>query len=471
MKLIKYFILIFVMILTIFFIPIYDQISSGDNEIFNNIIKNELNLNVNSKKYLVEDYILNKKQETLILSESNKVKNMFNYGTFSDKFVIENLTKKYLSEFVVKYNLSGVDFISKEGDLIYSVYQDINFSIESNHNLYQNYLKYVSSEDKKINYYQPYYQKNGKEEKEFVSNIFSPVYGELGEYIGVVVLIFKMEEINDILKFKDNIYDTKESYLVSSKGKLISPFKNIDSTLLVQEVQGLNLVECLSGGTKSKSIDKLNIDNYYGVEVLRETRLIESVNWCLVVDISKESILKIPEKINNDEHLNETIILFTMLTLFIIGFGIFLNIHYYINNRSKSFNLSKSYKLENLVKCLSLKEKISFAILVPAIYYFLILNLVHKFHSEILFNSIPDLIIISICFIIFFKGYYFENLKSRYYLLSGSLSIIISRFIEIFLQEYFTIGILLSQWYWIFSLILLITGVILILLGFNEVDK
>jgi hypothetical protein len=88
-----------------------------------------------------------------------------------------------------------------------------------------------------------------------------------------------------------------------------------------------------------------------------------------------------------------------------------------------------------------------------------------------LYGGIPDLIITSIFFMIMFKGFESNLMKSRVYLVVGSLCYIISNIFEIIFQELILIQIFVNPIYWSYTLILSIIAFVLILIGFSEGDN
>jgi hypothetical protein len=403
---------------------------------------------------------------TLILME--KVSNNKDIKVVSEK------NSEFIEKFISRKKLNDLVLISTNGHLIYTglngakIRSNLNWINNFNRGISQSYLNFKAKNLSEITYFGPYSKLVLNRERQVLINMLSPVYDNDGTYLGSIGLILPMENIYEIIKGSSENNEFEESYLVSDIGKLISPLKYVNSTILVQDMAGINIDECFKNHEINKNISELRYLNYFGDEVLRNKKIIDKFNWCFVIDTNIEKVYSLPIETINKNNMMFLSYLSIILFLFLFLVSVFINKKYIVTERKNSINVIRLDNFIVFIRGLSIFKQILISIIIPVIYYLIVIYIIHDFKMAALYGGIPDLIITSIFFMIMFKGFESNLMKSRVYLVVGSLCYIISNIFEIIFQKLILIQIFVNPIYWSYTLLLSIIAVVLILIGFSE---
>ena len=188
----------------------------------------------------------------------------------------------------------------------------------------------------------------------------------------------------------------------------------------------------------------------------------------MVIDIAVSEILDESKEKIVENDLKLLYLVFGGLFIFIILIGFGLNYFYGVKEDTRRLLLFKKYTFINSMKRVELRTKILISIFLPFIYYLVVIYFIHGFRKASLIQSVPDLFISSVCFMILFWSLSYGNLRGMKYLIIGTLSFIVSNCFEIVFQEFQITSNPVPEIYWFFTLIFSIIGIIFIFLGFRR---
>ncbi len=131
------------------------------------------------------------------------------------------------------------------------------------------------------------------EDKKINSLAFSaPVFDEEGiVFLGVVVIRFSMDKLDEITTDRMGLGESGEVYLINKDGYMITPSRLVDDTFLKQKVDTENARCCFEHKEHVGHEATTSFTNYMGVKVLGTHVFIEEMNWCLLVEISEAATL------------------------------------------------------------------------------------------------------------------------------------------------------------------------------------
>ncbi len=110
------------------------------------------------------------------------------------------------------------------------------------------------------------------------------------------------------------------------------------------------------------------------------------------------------------------------------------------------------------------------SVLVPLVFYLIINFIIHRFTNMAVYDTLSDMVGVICCFMILFYSYEFLSGKNRKYLIIGSIFFIVSRFIEIVLQELIILGIYGFEIIWLVALYFSYFGIIYLFLGYRRLN-
>lgn len=206
----------------------------------------------------------------------------------------------------------------------YVVYQ-VEYGLELGTNL--GFVAYSSSPlgeaysevmvSKKAVVYGPYLEIGAPE---LVLLFMAHVYDE-GEFIGVIVLQDSMSDVNNISMESAGLGETGDSYVVDEDRFLVTPLRQRDLNLLVQEVDSENSQKCFKEQSSSSRKSKVErsssdmtlvsprksgtggqgelisyFDDFKGDSVIGSYAYIEEVEWCLVAEIEEREVFEAPKE-------------------------------------------------------------------------------------------------------------------------------------------------------------------------------
>lgn len=112
-----------------------------------------------------------------------------------------------------------------------------------------------------------------------------------------------------------------------------------------------------------------------------------------------------------------------------------------------------------------------FAVAFATVYFFVATSFFQGWQKAKFFDDIPDLLIFILMFTIFIYAFRLKKSSAKKYIILGTGLICLQRLVEIPLQEYQAIVGVLSVIFWILPIILWLSGISLLFLGFKEVIK
>jgi PAS domain S-box-containing protein len=165
--------------------------------------------------------------------------------------------------------------------------------------------------------------------KSAVYSVSSPVFGDSGEFLGVSVLVFSLNNLYTIIQPTVANTETGENFLVNSKYDLLSPGRYLtNQDILNKKVETKNSKDCFSESEKSIDITNnikaasINYTDYRGVNVVGTHHYIPETGWCL---ITKEDL---SEALAPSTFLTSVIVIVSLLIL-----GILIPISYYVTSK------------------------------------------------------------------------------------------------------------------------------------------
>jgi signal transduction histidine kinase len=117
------------------------------------------------------------------------------------------------------------------------------------------------------------------------SLVFSaPVLDDNGDFLGIVVIRYSMEGLDEITTDRTGLGEAGEIYFINKEGYMITPSRFVNDTFLKQKVDTENAVNCFREHENGVVICK----NYMGTEVLGVTEHILNMDWCLLAEMDEE---------------------------------------------------------------------------------------------------------------------------------------------------------------------------------------
>lgn len=108
------------------------------------------------------------------------------------------------------------------------------------------------------------------------------------------------------------------------------------------------------------------------------------------------------------------------------------------------------------------------SILVAVIYYIVILFLTENWHQPVLYNSIPDLIVFTICFVLIAIIHHLPSQPRKRYLIVGFVLHALVRLMRVPMSELYDTGRYFNDAYWFLNWIVYYVSVWFILIGFKK---
>lgn len=122
-----------------------------------------------------------------------------------------------------------------------------------------------------------------------------------GKIIGVLAARYKLDGLNAIMTTGSGVSKTRETYIVNKNGYMITPSKFSGNTFLSQRVDTENFRQCLASGKMAGGVDgdaytaREHIvagPDYRGVMTVGAHMYLRRMQWCLLVEIDREEVLK-----------------------------------------------------------------------------------------------------------------------------------------------------------------------------------
>jgi hypothetical protein len=302
--------------------------------------------------------------------------------------------KKSLNRFTQIYNYENLILISPDNYVIYQNKE--NYELGSNLKFSNSDLSLTFSkiydlsnqlDNNKVSIIGPYFE-NGNIDAKLLMAFGIPVV-ENNKFLGTLILLVSMNEIENIISENNNLGSTSETYLINQNELLITKLKNQNFDILVQEIKTENSRKCLNKYLKD---DLSYYENSQGDLVLGSYGLINQVNWCLISEVNYDDV---SNSSKSGQILSDT--LFIVILLFVLLFNIII-----LNNSLKKSNLTLNKDVS--------KEKLLFKF---GIYFYLSSKILYLIKSNFYDTTIITISIIFIT-ILEFIGLYliFLSIKS-----------------------------------------------------------
>lgn len=182
--------------------------------------------------------------------------------------------------------IDGDGYVVHEVDGGIELGTNLNFPAYVNTSLGKAYFEAKESEGVVI--YGPYLDIG---EDELVLLFVAQVYYE-GDLIGFIALEDSMDDVNGISTELTGLGETGDSYVIDKDNFLITPLRNRDVNLLVQEVYTDNSQKCFNRSEELISYFK----DFKGDNVIGSYASIPEVTWCLVAEIDEGEVFEVPRK-------------------------------------------------------------------------------------------------------------------------------------------------------------------------------
>ncbi|MCK4997724.1 hypothetical protein KAS08_05455 [Candidatus Pacearchaeota archaeon] len=243
-----------------------------------------------------------------------------------------------LFNFKEYFEYDNLIIVSKAGHAIYMVDEKSYLGTNIQDWKFGSFLEAFNevNQTKETVVFGPFFEYNQKDVLKI--GIISSVYDK-GEFLGYVLLIQKIDAINNILENFKGLKETGDTYMTNKEKLLItSPrFKNFD--LLAQEIKTDNMDHCVEYMKKIKGKEVAHEEkeiyeylNYYGDFVLGTYSVVFKTGWCIVVEFGETELFK--NKLEN-KYLYIIFLSFTLLVILLFF------VKYYIDKRYKVFSGSK----------------------------------------------------------------------------------------------------------------------------------
>lgn len=245
-------------------------------------------------------YLLNEKEMVLGGGEFGDVNHIFpkkyliqnesyylgGYAYFED-FLFSNLTEtKTLDLFFDNSDYSKLYFISSEGRVIYDSTKGEYLGVE---------LEKINSSDLSKTYYLSKFNINQE-------IIYGPYKNPNFEYyeinfikpvtrndllLGYVVIVDKMNKINEISLEDIMLLEKSNFYIVNQEFFLITPIKGLPDSVLVQKIETTNTQNCIEDLKTNYFSTYLD---YSGNLVIGNYKKIDKANWCLLSEVPEKDL-------------------------------------------------------------------------------------------------------------------------------------------------------------------------------------
>ena len=272
---------------------------------------------------------------------SDGEKFLFGVTTYVEDYKVANVSdslRKYLNDFSDVGMYHNILFVSPDGRIIYMTLWEggIGVNIEDiDGGLFDAYKSSLDLKKGEIGFYGPFFGYLGDTELHLAS--ISNVYDK-GVFLGTVIIMDDMEDINVILGGEMKGVREEEIYLVNDKSLLLTKMRFRDVDVMVQEIKTDSVEICLRDFKEAKKknisveeyelIEGFTISSFLdfkGDEVFGLHFPIGIVGWCLLSEVNVDEVLNIPLK----EDLKKTLLaeqwLWWILIFGIIGAGFFID--------------------------------------------------------------------------------------------------------------------------------------------------
>lgn len=403
----------------------------------------------------IEDFLDEQKNEVLILSRDNLVKNLYSKQDFTeinDKLrntITNNNDLGGEFRYILVLNEEGVVIAASKEEFIGKNKTDDPAFIKGKEKIYVNDI-YV---------YEP-----GVKTKSFIT-VSAPVISENSkETLGVVMALVSLEKLNKITSNQEHFGGSV--YIVNSNGFLItrSEFLRGEAKgMLIQNVDTENTRNCFD--SKGEVRSKASFLDYRGEEVIGDYYYNPETEWCVLVEIDKSAILDY-SLINVIKH---------NFNILIVSIFVFIFLLFIIGNSLEKVYKFKITNIENKKKLKTHKFNLFAVFLIAlifiALYLFFISSLFGFQIIPYLGGLVGDSLYFVISIMLFFFAFRLNKIKPRVYLLIGSGLFGLASLIRIPMFLYWVFIYNFNSFYWYPQIIMEAFSFFLILIAFNEVLK
>jgi len=211
--------------------------------------------------------------------------------------------KNYLARFKEISNYENLILISPEGFVIYEVEEsqdlssNLKYSLSPLSKVYFDREAHSEEKFRDVSIIGPFYNFNSDNDDLLISFRIRVYDGN--RFIGTLILINNMDEINTITNEKINLVNSEEAYLVDDDNYLITPLLRKNFDLLIQNVETENSNQCFNDLDVGVNFDSIN---YKGDSVFGSYKYISETDWCLISEVGETDIFNSlkEEKISKD---------------------------------------------------------------------------------------------------------------------------------------------------------------------------
>ena len=398
-----------------------------------------------------------------------------------DYFIADNVSEE-LREFFVEFNnkrdCHNILFISGDDRVIYMSHfmESVGVDVKvARSGVGEAYFVMENLGIGEVGFYGPFLGHLGSKSLQLA--IGSKVY-DSGKFVGTIIVIKDLSKINDILKEEKSVMvgEGDEDYLVNGDGILLTPLRERNVDVMLQEVDIESVARCLDsleGRGQIEEDEKGDIipfldfkgDLIFGLE-----RPISKVDWCLLSEVSAEGVLYEPLRKDFRKNVFIRAGLLGMFFVIIGGISFFISGKYVLKRRVWK-NKIFSKKVEKFFRRLEFRYSFLFGLIFVFGCFFLITSFFQSYQNAAFYDEISDLSAVFVLILFAFYSFKLKKYSARTFIFLGSFLAIVDKLIQIVLEEYvYEFGVI-SSWYWIPGAIVGFVGLILILYGFREVAK
>jgi len=403
----------------------------------------------------IEDFLDEQKNQLLIISDDNLIKNIYskeNFTEINDKLrniITNNNGLGGEFRYILVLDEEGMVIAASKEEFIGKNKTDDSAFIKGKEKVYVNDI-YVYEPEVKT--------------KSFII-ISAPVISENSkETLGVIMALVSLEKLNKITSNQEHF--GRSVYIVNSNGLLITRsefLRGEDKGMLIQNVDTENTRNCFDSKGEVKS--EASFLDYRGEEVIGDYYYNPETEWCVLIEMDKSAILD-SSLINVIKH---------NFNILIVSIFVFIFIIFIIGNSLEKVYKFKITNIENKKKLKTHKFNLFAVFLLALIFIVLYLFFISSLFGFQIIPYLGGLVGDSLYFVIsimlFFFAFRLNKIKPRVYLLIGSGLFGLASLVRIPMFLYWVFIYNFNSFYWYPQIIMEAFSFLIILIAFNEVLK
>ena len=266
----------------------------------------------------LDNFLAEQKEKVMIIANLNLLEHNFKNIDMGSKEDLDNLNHELNEILKNNNNFEELDILNNEGIVIAATnlesigkreFRDVEF-LEGKSGAHISEVHYSDV--------------LGKLVIDISTNV---LVDETEERLGITVAVITLEELSKLTDKKIGVGETGDVYFINKDKLLITPsrfLKGESGGVLVQKVDTKNSRNCFS--MKEKGVHEGHKPltfflDYRGEEVIGTHEHIIELDWCLLVEMSEEEALEIPQKQFVKNLIIISVIIVSILTLagFLVG--------------------------------------------------------------------------------------------------------------------------------------------------------